>query len=42
MAKAGGLAISGKEYSQFHAALTAAQKAMTENVKSAISVFSGA
>lgn len=41
MAKAGGAAISGKEYSQFHDALKDAQAAMREDVKKAITVFSG-
>lgn len=40
MAKAGGEAISGKTYSQLHDALIDAQKAMQENVKKAITVFS--
>lgn len=40
MAKAGGEAISGKNYSQLHDALIDAQKAMQENVKKAITVFS--
>ncbi len=40
MAKAGGEAISGKCYSQFHDALLDAEKAMKENVMSAIKVFS--
>ena len=40
MAKAGGEAISNKEYSQFHDALKDAEKAMKENVKQAIKVFS--
>lgn len=40
MAKAGGEAISNKEYSQFHDALLDAEKAMKENVKNAIEVFS--
>ena len=39
MAKAGGEAISHKEYSQFHDALVDAEKAMKENVKAAITVF---
>ncbi len=41
MAKAGGEAISGKQYAQFHDALSDAQKEMKENVKQAITVFSG-
>ena len=41
MAKAGGEAVSSKDYSQFHDALIDAQKAMCENVKSAIGVFCG-
>ncbi len=41
MAKAGGEAISNKEYTQLHDALIDAYKAMKENVKSAIKVFSG-
>ena len=40
MAKAGGEAISGKNYSQFHDALKDAENAMRENVKQAIAVFS--
>lgn len=40
MAKAGGDAISNKTYSQFHDALKDAEKAMRDNVKNAISVFS--
>lgn len=39
MAKAGGEAISNKEYAQFHDALLDAEKAMKENVKQAIKVF---
>lgn len=39
MAKAGGNAISNKEYAQFHDALIDAEKAMKDNVKTAISVF---
>ncbi len=39
MAKAGGEAISNKEYAQFHDALLDAEKAMKENVKKAITVF---
>lgn len=41
MAKAGGTAVSGKEYKQFHDVLLDAEKAMTENVKQAIRVFAG-
>ena len=40
MAKAGGDAISNKTYSQFHDALLDAERAMRDNVKKAISVFS--
>ena len=40
MAKAGGEAISNKEYSQFHDALIDAEKAMKQNVVDAIKVFS--
>ena len=40
MAKAGGAAISNKEYAQFHDALLDAQNAMKQNVKQAIQVFS--
>lgn len=40
MAKAGGEAVSGKTYAQFHDALIDAEKAMKENVKDAIRVFS--
>ncbi|MBP3626582.1 MAG: class II fructose-bisphosphate aldolase [Clostridia bacterium] len=40
MSKAGGQAISNKEYAQFHDALLDAQKAMKEDVKRAISIFS--
>lgn len=40
MAKAGGDAISNNTYSQFHDALSDAEKAMRDNVKKAISVFS--
>lgn len=40
MAKAGGEAVSDKKYSQFHDVLLDAEKAMRENVKTAISVFS--
>ena len=39
MAKAGGEAISNKEYVQFHDALLDAEKAMKENVKAAIGIF---
>lgn len=39
MAKAGGEAISNKEYAQFHDALLDAEKAMRENVKAAIGIF---
>lgn len=41
MAKAGADAISNKEYSQFHDALTEAEEAMKENVINAIRVFAG-
>ena len=41
MAKAGGDAISNKTYSQFHDALIDAERAMRDNVKKAISIFSG-
>ena len=41
MAKAGGAAISNKEYAQFHDALSDAMNAMKEDVKQAISVFAG-
>lgn len=41
MAKAGGAAISGKDYAQFHDALLDAEAAMQEDVKKAIAVFSG-
>lgn len=41
MAKAGGEAISGKSYVQFHDALLDAEKAMRENVQQAIAVFAG-
>lgn len=41
MAKAGGAAISNREYAQFHDAVNDAEQAMTENVKAAISIFSG-
>ena len=40
MSKAGGDAISGKTYAQFHDALIDAEKAMKENVKEAIEIFS--
>lgn len=40
MSKAGGSAISGKEYAQFHDALLDAKKAMCADVKKAIDVFS--
>ena len=40
MAKAGGEAVSGKEYKQFHDAVNDAIAAMRENVKEAIEVFS--
>ena len=40
MAKAGGEAVSNKEYSQFHDALLDAEIAMKENVKNAIRIFS--
>ncbi len=40
MSKAGGAAILGKDYSQFHDALNDAKKAMYEDVKRAIEVFS--
>ena len=39
MAKAGGEAVSNKEYSQFHDVLMDAEKAMKENVKEAIKIF---
>lgn len=39
MSKAGGEAISNKEFSQFHDAMMAARDAMKENVKAAIKVF---
>ncbi len=42
MAKAGGDAVSNKEYTQFHDALLDAEKAMKENVMKAISIFSSA
>ncbi len=41
MAKAGAAAVSNKEYSQYHDVILDAQKAMKENVKKAITVFSG-
>ena len=41
MSKAGGAAISNKEYVQFHDALLDAEKAMKEDVAKAIKVFSG-
>lgn len=41
MAKAGGEAVSDKEYSQFHDVLLDAEKAMKVDVKKAISVFAG-
>lgn len=41
MAKAGGEAISNKEYAQFHDVLLDAEKAIKENIKKAIKVFSG-
>lgn len=41
MAKAGADAISNREYSQFHDALTEAEEAMKENVINAIRVFAG-
>lgn len=40
MSAAGGEAVSGKTYAQFHDALLDAEKAMKENVKEAIKVFS--
>lgn len=40
MSKEGGVAISNKEYAQFHDALLDAEKAMKENVKTAIKIFS--
>lgn len=39
MAKAGGEAVSNKEYAQFHDVLLDAQKAMKENAKKAMTVF---
>lgn len=41
MAAAGGEAVSGKSYKQFHDALLDGKAAMKENVKKAIRVFSG-
>lgn len=41
MAKAGGAAISNKEYAQFHDALKDAQAAMQSDVEKAMRVFSG-
>lgn len=41
MAKAGAEAVSQREYTQFHDIITDAEKAMRENVKKAISIFSG-
>mgnify|MGYP004619636607 CR=1 FL=1 len=41
MAKAGGAAISNKEYAQFHDAIKDAQAAMQNDVEKAIRVFSG-
>lgn len=41
MAAAGGEAVSGKSYKQFHDALLDGKAAMEENVKKAIRVFSG-
>ena len=41
MAKAGGAAISNKEYAQFHDAVKHAQAAMQNDVEKAIRVFSG-
>ena len=40
MAKAGAAAVSGKQYTQFHDALTDGENAMKENVKNAIRIFS--
>ncbi|MBR7133359.1 MAG: class II fructose-bisphosphate aldolase [Clostridia bacterium] len=40
MAKAGGAAVSNKEYSQFHDVLIDAEKAIKENVMEAIKIFS--
>ncbi|MBQ6946890.1 MAG: class II fructose-bisphosphate aldolase [Clostridia bacterium] len=41
MAAAGAKAVEGKTYNQFHDILLDAQAAMTENVKAAITIFSG-
>ena len=41
LSKAGAAAVSGKTYSQFHDLLQDAETAMTEDVKTAITVFSG-
>ncbi len=41
MSKAGGEAISGKQYAQFHDAAADAAKAMADNAKKAIEIFSG-
>ena len=41
LSKAGAAAVSGKTYSQFHDLLQEAEAAMTEDVKTAITVFSG-
>ncbi len=41
MAKAGGAAVSGREYAQFHDVLLDAQKAMQTDVENAIVIFSG-
>lgn len=41
MSKAGGAAVSNKEYAQFHDVLLDAEKAMKEDVKRAITIFSG-
>ena len=41
VSNAGGDAISGKTYAQFHDALIDAEKAMKENVIAAINVFKG-
>lgn len=40
MAKAGGEAVSNKQYTQFHDALIDAENAMKENIKKAIFIFS--
>ncbi len=40
MAQAGGTAVSGKQYTQFHDVLLDAEQAMKENVRAAIEVFS--